>query len=513
MQLGDLVAATAKVRETRSRTKKIAFLAELLRGADHEELPVAVAMLAGRPRQGKIGVGWALASKVKEAALPASASTLAVMELDARLTELAGIAGKGSARRRESLLGETLSRATAEEQEFVARLLMGEMRQGALEAIVIDAVAVATDTDKAMVRRAMMLCGDLGRVATAARTGGESELAGFSLELFRPIQPMLAQPTESIGDALAELGEASLEYKLDGARVQVHKDGERVEVYTRKLNVVTAAVPEIVEATRAMPARTAIFDGEAIALREDGSPHPFQTTMRRFGRKLDVEAMRVELPLSFRLFDCLRVDDDTLIDEPGSRRWQALTTTAPRELVVPRIVPATPEEGAAFVAQALAEGHEGAMAKALSAPYEAGKRGKGWRKLKSVHTLDLVVIAVEWGSGRRKGWLSNLHLGARDPSTGSFVMLGKTFKGLTDALLKWQTEALLAREIGREGHVVHVKPELVVEIAFNDVQASPHYPAGMALRFARVRRYREDKDATQADTVETVRSIFTAATA
>jgi len=510
--LNDLVLASASARDTRARSKKIAVFAELLRSANAEQLPLAVAMLAGQPRQGKVGVGWTLARRVHTASVPAAAPSLPLLELDARIDALAAVAGKGSTARREAMLGELLGLGTAEEQEFMVRLLLGEMRQGALESVVLDALAAATSTNKANVRRAMMLSGALPRVATAAREGGDVALLAFTLELFRPVQPMLAQPADSVAAANEALGEMSLEYKLDGARVQIHKDGERVDVYTRNLNVVTPAVPELVEAALAMPAKTAIFDGEAIALREDGSPHPFQTTMRRFGRRLNVDAMRAEIPLTVRLFDCLRLGETTLIDAPGTERWDALHAAAPPGLLVPRVVPANLEEAAAFASQALAEGHEGVMAKSLVARYEAGKRGKGWRKLKTAHTLDLVVIAAEWGSGRRKGWLSNLHLGARDAGSGSFVMLGKTFKGLTDVLLRWQTEALLAREIGREGHVVHVRPELVVEIAFNDVQASPHYPGGMALRFARVKRYRDDKAAAQADTIDTVRGIFEAST-
>ena len=513
MLLRAVVDASDQVGETRARTKKVGLLAAVLRAASADELPLVAGMLAGQPRQGKIGVGWALASKIRKASAPAAESSITVHELDARFDGLAEISGKGSTARREAELGGLLGRATESEQSFIVRLLLGELRQGALEALVIDAIASACETDKAVTRRAMMLCGDLGRVATTARTGGDTALGGFALQLFRPIQPMLAQPTDGIAEALEELGESSLEYKLDGARVQIHKQGERVEVYTRKLNVVTAAVPELVEAVRAMPVQAAIFDGEAIAMRDDGKPHPFQTTMRRFGRKLDVETIRAELPLTVRLFDCLRAEDETLIDVPGSQRWDALAAIAPEQLVVPRIVPRDAEDGAAFVARALQAGHEGVMAKSLQAPYEAGKRGKGWRKLKPVHTLDLVVLAVEWGSGRRKGWLSNLHLGARDPAAGGFVMLGKTFKGMTDAMLQWQTDALLARKIGEEQHVVHVRPELVVEVAFNDVQASPHYPAGLALRFARVKRYREDKTASEADTIESVRAIFRAATA
>ncbi|WP_106094894.1 ATP-dependent DNA ligase [Enhygromyxa salina] len=508
MLLRDLSETSGRVRDTRARKKKIALLADLLRKASLEELPVAVAMLAGAPRQGKIGIGYAVVGRVREACPAASSPTLSVMELDGALSNIASMSGSGSASQREVALGALLSRATADEQEFIVRLLLGEIRQGALEAILVEVIAEATETDKMLVRRAVMLSGDLGRVAVGAKRGGDPELSRFSLQLFRPVQPMLAQPAESVSAALSELGDASLEYKLDGARVQVHKDNERVEVYTRNLNIVTPAVPEIVEAALAMPVRAAIFDGEAIALRDDGSPHPFQVTMRRFGRRLDVDSMRQALPLTVRLFDCLRIDDDTLIDDSSLRRWSALESTAPLDLLVPRIVVSTVQEARDFMARALDEGHEGVMAKALNAPYEAGKRGRGWRKLKTAHTLDLVVIGVEWGSGRREGWLSNLHLAARDEKTGSFVMLGKTFKGLTDELLKWQTEALLAREIGREGHVVHVRPELVVEIAFNDVQASPHYPAGMALRFARVKRYREDKSAAEADTLDAVRAIF-----
>ncbi len=507
MLFADLVTTSTEVAATRSRKQKIERLSTLLRQAAPEELPLCVQMLSGAPRQGKVGVGWALAKKVRAAAPPAAMPSLSLLQVDARLTDLKGIAGKGAAGWRERLLGETLAACTECEQSFLVRLLLGEMRQGALEAVVVDALALATDTTKAAVRRAAMLCGSVGRVAEAARTGGDAALAGFDLELMRPLQPMLAQPSASMAEALEELGEASVEHKLDGARVQVHKDGDRVEVYSRRLNRVTPAVPEIVEAVSAMPARSLVLDGEAIALRDDGSPHPFQVTMRRFGRRLDVDAMRAELPLTVRFFDCLRVDDDTVLDATGDRRWQALEQAVPADLQVRRIVPATPQEAEAFAQAALDQGHEGVMAKSLAAPYEAGKRGKGWRKLKQAHTLDLVVLAAEWGSGRREGTLSNLHLGARGPD-GSFVMLGKTFKGLTDALLAWQTNELLAREVGRDGHVVHVKPELVVEIAFNDVQVSPHYPGGLALRFARVKRYRDDKTAAEADTFDTVRALL-----
>jgi DNA ligase-1 len=351
-----------------------------------------------------------------------------------------------------------------------------------------------------------MVSGDLGAVARAAGGGGVAALSGFSIELFRPIQPMLAHTADDLEDALGRFGEASLEWKLDGARVQIHKAGSDVAVFTRRLNLVTDRVPEIVEAVRALPARELVLDGEAIVLAPDGRPRPFQVTMRRFGRKPEVEQLRAELPLSVSFFDALLRDGETLIDRPVSARFAALAELAPAPLVVPRVVTASPEEARAFLERALAAGHEGIMAKALDAPYEAGRRGKAWLKVKPARTLDLVVLAAEWGSGRRRGWLSNLHLGARDPASGAFVMLGKTFKGLTDELLEWQTKELLARELAREEHVVHVRPELVVEIAANELQASPRYPGGLALRFARVRRYRPDKRPEDATTIEEVRA-------
>jgi DNA ligase-1 len=313
-----------------------------------------------------------------------------------------------------------------------------------------------------------------------------------------------------VAGALKALGAAALEWKVDGARVQVHKSGDEVRIFTRSLKDVTAAVPEVVAAARALPARELILDGEAIALASGGAPQPFQVTMRRFGRKLDVEQLRQELPLAAFFFDCLRRDGDDLIALPTRERISAMAEILPSSLVIPRIVTSDAAEGDAFLAAALAAGHEGVMAKSLEAPYEAGRRGAEWLKVKRAHTLDLVVIAVEWGSGRREGWLSNLHLGARDPSSGGFVMLGKTFKGLTDATLEWQTAQFLARETGRDGHVVQVRPELVAEIAFNDLQASPHYPGGMALRFARLKRYRPDKSAGEADTIDTVRALYQA---
>jgi DNA ligase-1 len=353
-----------------------------------------------------------------------------------------------------------------------------------------------------------MLAGDLVAVGSAALVEGEAGLARFAFTLFRPLQPMLAGSAEDAGEALGELGEAALEHKLDGARVQAHKSGADVRIFSRLLNDVTGALPEIVESVRDLPARELVLDGEVLALRPDGKPHPFQVTMRRFGRRLEVEALRAELPLSVSFFDLVYRDGAALFDRPAAERFAALDDAlGGGPLVIPRLVTASVDEAETFLAGALERGHEGIMAKALDAPYEAGRRGKAWLKVKRPHTLDLVVLAAEWGSGRRRGWLSNLHLGARDEERGGFVMLGKTFKGLTDELLAWQTRELLAREVMRDAHVVHVRPELVVEIAFGDLQASARYPGGLALRFARVKRYRPDKSAAEADTIRTVREL------
>jgi DNA ligase-1 len=371
-----------------------------------------------------------------------------------------------------------------------------------------EAVAQAAAVPAVIVRRAMMAAGELPSVARVALTEGAAALARFAVQVFRPVVPMLAESAADAPDALAQLGRAALEFKLDGARVQVHKSGDEVKVFSRRLNEVTGAVPEVVAVTRALPARDLILDGEAIALRPNGTPQPFQTTMRRFGRKLEVERLRRELPLTPFFFDILYQDGAPLLDQPQERRFAALAALAPRELVIPHRVTASVAEAQTFLEAALARGHEGIMAKALDAAYEAGSRGQRWLKVKPAQTLDLVVLAAEWGHGRRRGWLSNLHLGARDPEHGGFVMLGKTFKGMTDEMLAWQTAELLQRELGRDASVVHVRPELVVEVAFNDVQASPQYPGGVALRFARVKRYRTDKTAEQADTIATVRSLF-----
>jgi DNA ligase-1 len=506
MQLHDLVATSAAVRAVSARRQKVALLAELLTRLDQPEVPLAVGFLIGWPRQGRLGIGWATMAAARPASA-AAAPTLSLLEVDARFDALKGLTGAGSAAGRQHLLGELLTLATAAEQEFLLALLTGEVRQGALEGVLLEAVARAAKLPSEKVRRAVMLAGDLATVAQAVLAEGEAGLAQYTIRLFRPVQPMLAESADTVAEALAGLGEAVLEWKLDGARIQVHRLDDRVAVYTRNLNEVTGAVPEVVEVVRALPARELILDGEVIALTADGRPRPFQETMRRFGRKLEVETLRAELPLSAFFFDLLRHDGEDLLDAPLSIRLARLDAVVSEPLRVPRAVTGRLEVAEAFLADALRRGHEGIMAKAPDAPYAAGRRGAAWLKLKTARTLDLVVLAAEWGSGRRHGWLSNLHLGARDPATGSLVMLGKTFKGMTDAVLEWQTRELLARETRREGHIVYVRPELVVEVAFNEVQRSRQYPGGVTLRFARIKGYRPDKSAAEADTIEAVHRL------
>ncbi len=504
--LADLVATSRGVRDAGGRLDKIGRLAALLRRLAPREVEIAVAFLCGAPTQGRIGVGFAALGRIRSTP-PASAPALTLVDVDRAFERVATTTGSGSMAARVGQLRELLVRATADEQEFLVRLLHGEIRQGALESVLTDAAARAAGLPAARVRRAVMLAGGLAPVARVALSGADPDLSQFTLRVFHPVQPMLAQSAESVAEARMRLGAMALDYKLDGARVQAHKDGTGVRVFTRHLREVTAAVPEVVEAVRAMPARRLILDGEVLALRPDGTPLPFQVTMRRFGRKLDVAALRRTLPLTPFFFDCLLVDAHDLMDDPFGRRADALAEVTSDRSLVPRVLAPDPGEASAFVDAARRAGHEGVMAKALDAGYAAGSRGAGWLKIKPVATLDLVVLAAEWGSGRRRGWLSNLHLGARDPANDGFVMLGKTFKGLTDALLAWQTRRFLELEIGRDRHAVFVRPELVVEIAFNDVQASPQYPGGVALRFARVKRYRDDKTAAEADTIETVQAI------
>jgi len=498
--LADVVRASNEVARTSSRLAKVRTLAECLKRLEPGEVEIAIPYLSGDIRQGKLSVGYQM---LRSARSPAAEPSLTLAQADSAFGEIKATKGKGAAQRREALVRSLFERATPAEQDFLTRLIIGELRQGALEGAMFDAVAAASGRAAAEIRRAATFAGGVAQVAKAALAG--ESLERFSVRLMQPVLPMLAQPAEDVGAALAALGTALLEWKIDGARVQVHKAGDDVKVYTRSLNEVTAAVPEVVEAVRAARAGSLILDGEVIALKPDGRPLPFQTTMRRFSRKLDVEALRSELPLSVFFFDCLFRDGASLVDHGTGERRRALEEALAQ--VTPSLVTADAKQAQAFYEEALARGHEGVMAKSPEAPYEAGRRGASWFKVKRAKTLDLVVLAAEWGNGRRRGFLSNLHLGAR-AADGSFVMLGKTFKGLSDELLAWQTRELQAREVQRDEWTVHVRPELVVEIAFNDLQESPHYPGGLALRFARVKGYRPDKQAKDADTIETVRRLY-----
>jgi DNA ligase-1 len=507
MLFSENVEASRRVSEASGRLQKIQHLADLLRRVEPELIEAAVALLSGEPRQGRFGLGPATVRN----AVPAGAArkpALTLAEVDAALDHIARMKKAGSPKERARMLRELLVRATPEEQDFLVRAVLGELRQGALEGLMADAIARAADLPASDIRRALMVSGDLGTVARAALTEGRAGLARLGVQLFQPLKPMLAQTADDTADALALLGTAAFEFKLDGARIQVHKADDTVRVYSRALNEVTDAVPEVVEAVRAIGARTLILDGETIALQADGRPQPFQITMRRFGRRLDVESLRKSLPLRAFFFDCLYLNDESILDRPFSERVAEMATVLPESLLIPREVIDDAKKAEAFFQRSLDAGHEGLMAKDPAAPYQAGGRGAAWLKIKPAVTLDLVVLAVEWGHGRRCGYLSNLHLGARDPQTGGFVMLGKTFKGMTDEMLRWQTEELKKLMVSQTDNVVHVKPSLVVEIAFNDIQASPHYPGGLALRFARVKRYRPDKKPEDADTIDTVREIY-----
>jgi len=508
VKLNDLVRTSQAVAATSGRLEKTARLAELLERLTPDEIPVAIGFLIGWPRQGKIGVGWATIEGARPS-VAAAEPTLELLDVDRALDELQAVRGKGSANQRLRLMRELLARCTADEQHFLALLAIGEVRHGALEGVLTDAVARAARLPANQVRRAAMLAGDLGTVARAALgSDGAAGLAAYGVQLFRPIQPMLADSAPDLAAAMAQVGEAIIEWKLDGARVQVHRSGDRVAIFTRNLNDVTPRVPEVVSAVLSLPARDLILDGEVIALEPSGRPFPFQVTMSRFGRRLDVDSMLAERPLTPFFFDLLWADGDDFLDRPLTERLQRLDAVIPQSMRVPRVRTADIDEGRRFQADALARGHEGVMVKVPTAFYAAGRRGSAWLKVKEARTLDLVILAVEWGSGRRHGWLSNLHLGARDPATGGFVMLGKTFKGMTDEMLAWQTKELLARETSREGNVVYVRPELVVEVAFNEVQQSSQYPGGVALRFARVKGYRPDKNAADADTIDAVRAFL-----
>lgn len=511
--LAELVSTSARVGATSSRLTKAREIAELLRKLQRDEIEVAASYLAGELPRGRVGVGYAaLRAAAAAAGAAPEEGSLSIAQTDRLIGGLADIRGGGSAARRGVALRELFSNATLAERAFLLQLLAGELRQGALAGVMADAVAAASGVPAGEVRRAAMYAKSLGAVAVTAMAKAASGLERFQLELFSPVAPMLAQTAAGVEEALTELGggEIALEWKLDGARVQAHKAGDQVRLYTRTLNEITGALPEIVAAVRTLPARALVLDGEAIAYDASGRPHPFQVTMRRFGRRLEVEKLLAELPVRAYFFDCLRVDDRSLADRPLRERSDALAAVAPESLRVPRIVTASASEARAFYEAALAAGHEGVMAKSLDSPYEAGNRGASWLKIKRAHTLDLVVLAAEWGHGRRTGKLSNLHLGALDRASGHYVMLGKTFKGLTDTMLAWQTRELLARETHRDRWTVYVRPELVVEIAFSDLQASSRYAGGLALRLARVKRYREDKRAQDADDMEAVRRIYAA---
>jgi ATP-dependent DNA ligase I len=516
----EIARVSQAVAGTSARLAKIAALADALREAGPLEVPIAVAYLSGELPQRQVGIGWAALRGVaggpppgpaERDGFPAAATpALTLSEVDASLSAIGAVSGQGSAAARRALVGELFGRATEGEQRFLFGLLSGELRQGALEGVMTEAVARAASVPAAEVRRAVMLRGSLGAVAAAALAGGSAALRGFGLEVGRPVRPMLAASAPTIEDALAKLGApgapAAVEWKLDGIRAQAHLSNGTVRLFTRTLDEITARLPDVVVVLAKLPVRAAVLDGELIALREDGRPLPFQDTAARTAtQEADAEASAV--PLSVYLFDALHLDGADLIDLPDARRHAELAWAVPPELLMPRLVTGSADEATAFFRDAIARGHEGVVVKSLDTPYTAGRRGAGWIKVKPRHTLDLVVLAVEWGHGRRRGWLSNLHLGARDPRTGGFVMLGKTFKGLTDDLLEWQTRRLLALEDHRDSWTVYVRPELVVEIAFDGVQRSPRYPGGLALRFARVLRYREDKPADEADTIDTVRAL------
>jgi DNA ligase-1 len=475
--------------------------------ASADEVPVVVAYLSGELPQRQIGVGWAALRSVPPAA---AAGSLTVLAVDAACTRIGAVSGKGSAAERKRLVGELFAAATEPEQYFLVRLLSGELRQGALDGVMTDAVARAADVPGADVRRALMLSGSLPSTAAAALSGGSPALASFGLQVGRPLKPMLAAAEASVEEALARIGGAgggvAVEWKLDGVRVQAHLAAGTVRLFTRSLDDITDRLPEVTAALATLGSHDAVFDGELIALRADGRPYAFQDTASRAASEAGAHGAGT-VPLSVFLFDVLHLDGADLIDLPDAERHAALASVAPPEMLMPRLVTGDAAEAREFFADAVARGHEGVVVKSLSAPYAAGRRGAGWIKVKPRHTLDLVVLAVEWGHGRRHGWLSNLHLGARDPETGGWVMLGKTFKGLTDELLTWQTARFLELEDHRDDWTVYVRPEQVVEVAFDGVQRSPRYPGGVALRFARVLRYRPDKTAAEADTIGDVLAL------
>jgi DNA ligase-1 len=540
--LRDLVRTSEAVAATPRRGTKIAEIADLLRGASPAEVPIVVAFLSGDLTQRQIGVGYAALADLLTGQDPAQAAAppLTVGETDAAFAEVGAVTGAGSQATRRRLLAALFGRAAPNEREFLSRLVAGELHQGALEGVMVEAVARAAGVTAGEVRRAHLLGGSLPAVASAALTAthdstapdstahgtaasaASAALRSFGLQVGRPLRPMLASSASTVAGAFERVSPAAVEWKIDGIRIQVHRDGSDVAVFTRTLDDITARVPEIAEAVLALGARSLVLDGEVVALHPDGRPRAFQVTAGRAGSQADIARQRADVPLTPFFFDLLHLDGEDLIDEPAGDRYALLSSTLPADLVIPRLVTAEVAEAEAFFADAVARGHEGVLVKSPAATYAAGRRGSEWIKVKPRHTLDLVVLAAEWGHGRRRGWLSNLHLGARDPATGGLIMLGKTFKGLTDQMLSWQTERLLeladppqARPAGdpRQAYgVLRVRPDLVVEIAFDGVQASSRYPGGLALRFARVIRYRPDKTAGEADTIDAVRALWTGET-
>jgi DNA ligase-1 len=534
--LTELVLISQAVAATPRRSVKIDEIAGLLRKASPEEVPTVVAFLSGELLQRQIGVGYAALGGLLtgDGAAEKTAPVLTVSEVDAVFGEVGAVTGAGAQAARRQLLAGLFDRATAGERDFLTRLIAGELHQGALEGVMVEAVARAAGVPAAEVRRAHLLGGSLPAVAAAALSaaadGGQdaggaaagqaasAALRSFGLQVGRPLRPMLASSASSVAAAFARVSPAAVEWKIDGIRIQVHRDDSGVAVFTRTLDDITARVPEIAEAARALDVRAAVLDGEAVALRPDGRPRPFQVTAGRAGSQIDVARQRADMPLTAFFFDLLHLDGTDLIDEPASDRYALLARITPADLLIPRLVTEDVAAAEAFFADAVGRGHEGVVIKSPSALYAAGRRGSEWIKVKPRHTLDLVVLAAEWGHGRRRGWLSNLHLGARDPVSGGLVMLGKTFKGLTDEMLTWQTARLLelaeppesrpAGDLRDAWGVLRVRPELVVEVAFDGVQASPRYPGGLALRFARVLRHRPDKAASEADTIDEVRALW-----
>jgi DNA ligase-1 len=498
--LAEVVAASSEVAETSSRSRKITALAALLSRLEPGEVPVAVGFLSGEPRQGRVGVGYAtIGGLISE---PAVEPSLTIADVDRAISSIEATTGEGSAGRRRELLGEVFSRATAPESDFLRRLMAGGLRQGALAGVMVDAVAKAAGVPGELARRALMLSGDLTRTAEIAITGGEPALREVGFELFRPILPMLASTSGNVAEAVADFELSSVEWKLDGIRIQIHRRGDEVRIYTRNLNEITATLPGIAAGVLALPVSQVVLDGEALWMTRDG-PASFQETVSQIDSEAPTEGI-----VTF-LFDVLHVNGEDLLDAPLSERSARLAAIAPASKI-PGLFTSDPGEAQRVLDEALAAGHEGVVVKDAGSVYAAGRRGRAWRKVKPVRTYDLVVLGAEWGHGRRQGWLSNLHLGARDPRTGEFVMVGKTFKGMTDELLEWQTGALLERERERRGIAVLVRPELVVEIALDGVQSSTRYPGGVALRFARVKRYRPDKNAGEADTIDELQALLPA---